>query len=112
MAKHRCLMIGGGGMARSWLGRFFPNFAERMEIVGLVDVSEQILQTAGDQLGLPANRRFTAMAEAFATVEADFCTVVIPPAFHEEAVLHAAQRRMPILSEKPIADSWDACRRI
>src|SRR5205823_4036934 len=42
----------------------------------------------------------------------DFCTVVIPPAFHEEAVMQAVARRVPILSEKPIADTWEACCRI
>ncbi len=52
------------------------------------------------------------MSDAFAAVEADFCTIVIPPAFHREAVLHAVERGLPILSEKPIADTWPACRAI
>jgi predicted dehydrogenase len=112
MPKQRCLLIGGGGMARNWIRRFFPNFSERMEVVGLVDVSEQVLAESGDVLGLPANRRFTAMGDAFEQVEADFCTIVIPPAYHKDAVLGAVARRMPILSEKPIADTWESCRDI
>ena len=32
-------MIGAGGMARGWIRRFFPNFAQRSELVALVDVS-------------------------------------------------------------------------
>ena len=112
MAAKRCLMVGGGGMAQAWLRRFFPPFKERLEVVGLVDVSEQVLADAGDFLGLPADRRFTNMASAFDVVEADFCTIVIPPAYHEDAVMHAVRRGLPILSEKPIADTWDACLRI
>jgi predicted dehydrogenase len=105
-------MLGGGGMARNWLRRFYPRFADRLEVVALVDVNQAVLDEAGDFLGLPAARRFRSMAPAFETVDADFCAIVIPPAFHEEAVLHAVRRRLPILSEKPIADTWAACRRI
>jgi predicted dehydrogenase len=110
--KKRCLMLGGGGMARNWLRRFFPKFVDRLEVAALVDVNREVLDDAGDFLGLPADRRFTSMAPAFETVDADFCIVVIPPAFHEEAVMRAVRRGLPILSEKPIADTWDACQRI
>src|ERR687886_585641 len=109
---HCCLMIGAGGMAGYLIRHFFPQFRDRMRITGLVDVREDVLNDAGDFLGLPASARFTRQDAAFEAVEADFCTVVIPPAFHEEAVMHAVRRRLPILSEKPIADTWEGCVRI
>ncbi len=109
---HRCLMIGAGGMAGSWIRSFFAAFPERMRITGLVDVREEALHGAGDWLGLPRTARFTEMEAAFAAVEADFCCIVIPPALHEEAVMRAVARRLPILTEKPIADTWEACARI
>jgi predicted dehydrogenase len=102
-------MIGAGGMAGAWIRRFFQPFGERMEIVGLVDVRPEALHSSGDFLGLPANRRFGAMEEAFQSVDADFCTIVIPPAYHRDAVMLAVARDLPILSEKPIADTWEAC---
>jgi predicted dehydrogenase len=108
----RCLMIGAGGMAGAWIRHFYPRFTGRAEIVGLVDVREEPLQSAGEFLGLPADRRFRDMAAAFQQVEADYCTIVIPPAYHRDAVMHAVERRLPILSEKPIADTWDACLEI
>jgi predicted dehydrogenase len=106
--KHRCLMLGAGGMAGNWIRRFLAAFPERVEIVGLVDVRPEALAASGDFLGLPPARRFGAMAEAFERVDADFCAIVIPPAFHQEAVMRAVRRRLPILSEKPIADTWQA----
>ncbi len=112
MTKKRCLMIGAGGLARRWLREFYAPHMDRVEIVGLADVNETVLHESGDFLGLPAKRRFTRMADAFAAVDADFCTIVIPPAFHRDAVLHAVERRLPILSEKPIADTWEACKEI
>lgn len=112
MAKRRCLMLGAGGMAGAWIRHFFPPFAARVEIVGLVDVSEAALADAGGFLGLPRERWFTAHEPAFESVPADFCCIVTPPAFHEEAVMLATGRGMDILSEKPIADTWEACVRI
>lgn len=112
MAKHRALMIGAGGMAGNWIRRFLPNFFDRLEITGLVDVRPEALEPSGDFLGLSASQRFHDIDDAFDRVDADFCIVVIPPAYHRDAVLRAARRRMAVLSEKPIADTWHDCREI
>jgi predicted dehydrogenase len=112
MPRLRCLMIGAGGMAGAYVRGFFPQFAERAEIVGLAEIRRETLDSAADFLGLPASARFTDLTEAFAQVEADFCTIVIPPAVHSDAVMAAVERRLPILSEKPIADTWEACLEI
>ncbi len=108
----RCLMIGAGGMANEWIRRVLPRFRERLQIVGLVDVSEPILAAAGDFLELDERQRFTKLASAFDAVQADLCIVVIPAAFHRAAAVHAAEHGMPILCEKPLADTWAACRDI
>jgi len=102
-------MLGAGGMARHWIRDCFSHFRDRMEVAGLVDIRPEALEDSGGFLHLPANRRFTSTEEAFRQVEADFCVIVTPPAFHKEAVLHATARKMDILSEKPIADTWEAC---
>lgn len=115
--QHRCLMIGAGGMARNWLGRFLPAFAERLTVAALVDIAPAVLHPAADALGLPAQARFTDMAAAFAALDAgdvaaDCCIVVVPPRFHRPAVEAAAARGLAILSEKPIADTWEDVRAI
>lgn len=109
MPPHRALMLGAGAMASGWMRRYLPLFRERVEIAGLVDLDRAALATFGDLLGLPEAARFSDMAAAFERVEADCCFIVLPPAVHREAVRHAVSRRLPILSEKPIADSWEAC---
>jgi predicted dehydrogenase len=105
-------MLGAGGMAIGWIRHFFPHFNDRMKIVGLADVQPEALNSSGDFLNLPASARFSTMADAFDATEADFCVIVVPPAYHEDAVMRAVERGMPILSEKPISDTWDACKRI
>ncbi|MBM3265208.1 MAG: Gfo/Idh/MocA family oxidoreductase [candidate division Zixibacteria bacterium] len=109
MPKKRCLMIGAGGMAGGWIRNFYPRYNDRHEIVGLVDVNREVLDSTGDFLNLAPNRRFTDMKTAFDTIEADYCTIVIPPAYHIDAVMLAVEKKIDILSEKPIADTWDAC---
>ena len=99
-------MIGAGGMAGSWIRRFFPQFADRNEIVALVDIDEKVLNDQGDFLGLPREARFTDVGKAFARTDADYCTVVTPPWVHRECIEMACRYSMPILTEKPIADTW------
>ena len=96
-------------MASGWIRHFYPRFGDRHEIVALVDVNPDVLNETGDFLGLPANLRYTDMETAFTEVEADYCTIVIPPAYHKDAVMLAVDKKMDILSEKPIADTWAAC---
>lgn len=108
----RCLMIGAGGFAGAYADSFLPPFLDRLQVVGLVDLAQEPLQRSGDRLGVPANARFATMEEAFPRVEADFCIIVVPPAFHKQAVLLATQQGMSILSEKPIADTWADCQAI
>lgn len=107
--KLRALMIGAGGMAGGWLRGMLPHFFDRLEIVGLCDVVPQTLREQADRLGLPESARYSSIEEAFARAEADFAIIVIPPAFHKQAVLAAVARRMMIFSEKPIADTWEDC---
>lgn len=108
----RCVMVGVGGMARHWIHSVWHAFRDRMEFAALVDVNETLLQQTAETLGVPANRCFTSAADAFASVEADFCCIVTPPQFHAEVVQQACARGVDILSEKPISDNWDGCRSI
>ncbi len=113
MAKKKCLMIGAGGFAWGrWIQHELPQFADRLEVVALVDINRQALSRAAEFLSLPANACFDDMHQAFSRVEADFCCVVIPPAVHADAVTAAADRGLAVLSEKPIADTLQAVNRI
>lgn len=110
----KVLHIGAGGFGERWCDTFLPpNVADAtIEVVGLVDIDPKALETGRKHLGLRTQQCFTSAEEAFRTVEADFCTIVIPPALHESIVDLALARNMHILSEKPIADTMDASIRI
>jgi predicted dehydrogenase len=113
--QHRAGMSGAGGIANAWQQRFLPPFAERLTIAALVDVRRDVLDAAADRLGVPAGARFTDMHAAFAAVPrlgVDCCIIAIPPAFHKEAALGAMAAGLAILSEKPIADTWESATEI
>ena len=110
--RRRCLMLGAGAMGSRWIRDVWQPFRDRMEFAGLIDPNPTALHEAADWLGLPSTARFAAANEAFARIDADFCCIVTPPAHHREAVELACARGMDILSEKPIADTPEACAAI
>lgn len=108
LVKKSVLFLGAGGWAREhWIDRVLPDFKDRLEIVGLVDINKTILKDSGKVLGLQSNQLFSNMGEAFDMVKADFCVIVLPPHVHKQAVMLAVKKNMPVLSEKPITDRYE-----
>src|SRR5919109_360658 len=105
--RYRWIMVGAGGMARNWIRRYTEPHRSRVEIVALVDVNPAALRDASEFLGLPDSRCFARMEDAFEAVDADCAAVVVPPRVHRPAVELAAARGLDILSEKPMADTWE-----
>jgi predicted dehydrogenase len=100
-------MVGAGGWPAVWIRRFLPAFTDRLDVVAVVDANPVALAASGDRLGLAAAQRFGDMETAFAATEADFCILAVPPAPRLQAVTLAAAHGLPMLCEKPIADSWE-----
>ncbi len=101
-------------MGRYWCRAVWPYLVGigKAEVVAAVDVVPDHLQNAVTYLGLDPARCYRDLAAAFAEVEADIVAVVVPPAAHEAVILEALEHGCHILSEKPIADSMEACCRV
>ena len=111
---YKLIQVGTGGRGRTWCERILPpNINDSLiEVVAAVDINPHALLNAQTYLGLPPEKCYTDIERAFAENPADFCTVVVPPAFHEAVVDVALSHNTHILSEKPIADSLIAACRI
>lgn len=101
-------------MANLWVRIFLPRFFESVEISGLVDIDSEALSAQGDFLNLPSRCRFRTIEKAFNAVDdgsihPTAVVVVIPPAHHREAVEAASQYKLDVLTEKPLANSWEDC---
>lgn len=110
----RYVQIGVGGFGQHWCTAVLP----RLTTLGLavpvaaVDINPTVLTRAKSQLGLSDTQLYTSAAQAVAEHRPDFITIVVPPASHEQMVDLAVAHGCHILSEKPIADSPAATRRI
>jgi predicted dehydrogenase len=111
---YRLIQVGTGGVGGFWCGAILPPFVASglIEVVAAVDINPDALRYAREGLGLDADRCYTDLGKALADHPADMCTVVVPPAFHEEVVDAALDHGLHILSEKPIADTLPATLRI
>jgi len=111
---YKMIQVGTGGFGAWWCSTFLPpNVAEGLiEVVAAVDINPEALKNAREHLGLRDDQCCTDLRKAFDENKADFCTIVVPPAFHEQVVDAALEHDMHILSEKPIADTLEASVRI
>jgi predicted dehydrogenase len=111
---YKVIQVGTGGFGGWWCKHFLPpNVRDGLiEVVAAVDVNPEALQNAREGLGLRRDQCYTDIHKAFAENRADFCTIVVPPAYHESIVDVALAHDLHILSEKPIADTLAASVRI
>jgi len=110
----RLIHVGVGTFGRRWCSEFLAaNIADgTVEVVAVVDVDEAALELGRRLLGLPENRCYTDPEKAFRENAADFCTIVVPPNYHEGVVDIAIAHGVDILCEKPIADTMEASVRV
>lgn len=110
MAVKTCIMVGGSGMGGKWIQSWKKNFKDRVKIVGLVDTLPSVLEQKGQELGLNRTQLFTDFHCAFDTVKADFCSIAIPPTFHSQVAVAALERGLPVICEKPIANTLKSAK--
>jgi len=111
---YKMIQVGTGGFGAWWCKEFLPpNIRDSLiDVVAAVDINPAALRNARESLGLRADQCYTDIHRAFDENPADFCTIVVPPASHEQVVDIALDHGMHILSEKPIADTLAASVRI
>jgi predicted dehydrogenase len=104
MKKLRLIQCGVGGFGRGWLSEVTSKSAD-FEVVAIVDILPENLTVAGDEVGIPAGRRFPTLEAALAAVEADAVLSVTPPAIHVQHARLAFGRGLHFMCEKPFADT-------
>ncbi len=104
-SSKRAVLIGAGGWAREhWIDIVLPDFRNKIELVGLVDINRKVLEESGKKLGLSKESLFTSVEKAFDQLKPHFCIVVVTPSAHKKVYMSAIKRGIHILSEKPITD--------
>ncbi|MHB1355952.1 MAG: Gfo/Idh/MocA family protein [Anaerolineae bacterium] len=109
MGKLRVIQVGVGGMGDAWMRTVSQS--PEVEYAALVDVNSAILSNQAQKYGIPADRCYTSLAQALA-VPADGLVNVTPPQFHESTCCSALEHGLPVLTEKPLADTLEAAQRM
>ncbi|TMJ14193.1 MAG: Gfo/Idh/MocA family oxidoreductase [Bacillati bacterium ANGP1] len=99
-------LIGAGGMGRRHLGALARD--PRVEIAGVADTDEAAARVAADEFGGRPCRTVADLAD----LGVDAAYVTLPNAYHAAIALEAMDRGMHVFSEKPMATSLDAARRV
>ena len=99
----KVIQVGIGGMGNAWLRAVLDSPV--VEYAGFVEVSEKIAAEQVAKYGLDGSRIYKSLGEALRAVKADGVINVTPPQFHKTVSLEALAAGVPVLSEKPLADT-------
>lgn len=110
----RFIQIGTGGWGAYWCRTVMPRLIAmgKAEVAAVADANPANLAAAVEHYGIGPDQCYTSAQAVFERTRADFAIIVVPPAHHEAMIDLALAHGMHILSEKPIADTMDACVRI
>lgn len=106
----KVIQVGIGGMGNVWLTTVqeSPN----VEFAALVEIDEGIVEAQRVRHALNDIPVFRSLPEALAAVQAGGVINVTPPQFHEEVSVAALEAGIPVLSEKPLAHTFESAQRI
>lgn len=108
MATFKALLVGAGGMGRAW-GKNLKEHPE-VEVAGWVDIRPDAAAEAADGLQLSGLHTGDDLGKALAEVKPDFVVDVTVPEAHHDVTLQALAAGVPVLGEKPMADSMERAR--
>ena len=101
----RLVQVGAGSMGRSWLEALAAS--DQVELVGLVDLDQATARRAAEDLGAEVEVS-DDLGPLLDRVAADAVLNVTIPTAHAEVAITALLRGLPVLGEKPLAESVSA----
>lgn len=102
----RFVQVGAGSMGRAWLRNLARS--EDADLVGLVDIDPAVADRSAAETGFTGVPTAATLDELLDRVEADAVLNVTVPEAHLAVSNTALLRGLPVLSEKPAADTTSA----
>jgi predicted dehydrogenase len=110
MTKLKALLVGAGGMGQTWAKtlRDCPD----AQTAGWVDIRPGAVAEAIDKLQLTGIKPYDDLGKALAELRPDFVVDVTIPEAHRDVTIAALAAGVPVLGEKPLADSMASARQM
>ena len=108
MTTFKALLVGAGGMGRAW-GNNLKEHPE-VDVAGWVDIRPGAAAEAADTLALSGLHTGEDLGKALAEIKPDFVVDVTIPEAHRDVTVQALAAGVPVLGEKPMADSMAHAR--
>ncbi len=99
----RIIQVGAGAMGRAWLQVIADS--DQAELVGLVDLNIDAARQSADATGFSRVAVASSLEEMFGQVDAQAVLNVTIPAAHAAVSTTALRHGLPVLCEKPLAES-------
>ena len=104
----RALLVGAGGMGRQWAKNLAA--CDEVTIAGWIDIQPGAAAHAAHELQIDAGHLGDDLQRALAELRPDFLVDVTIPEAHHEVTQAALAAGVPVLGEKPMADSMEHAR--
>ncbi|MDT0345754.1 Gfo/Idh/MocA family protein [Streptomyces litchfieldiae] len=106
----RVIVVGAGGMGRAWLStvRSSPD----VTLAGVVDLDPLVARAAAEAAGAPEIPTGTDLTALAAATDPDAVIDVTVPAAHLPVTLEALSLGLPVLGEKPVAETLPEALRL
>ncbi len=106
----KVIQLGIGGMGNTWLNAV--RNSQEVDYAGFVEINADTARQQAAAYGLDAAAIFKSLPEALEQLHADAVIDVTPPQFHRANSILALEAGLPVLSEKPLAQSPEDARAI
>ncbi len=106
----KVIQLGIGGMGNTWLKAV--QRSEEITYAGFVEINDDIAREQAAAYDLNPATIFKSLPQALKKLDADAVIDVTPPQFHRANSTLALDAGLPVLSEKPLAQSPEDARAI
>ena len=104
-------VVGLGHIAQTAVLPAFAHAKENSRLVALVSGESVKRKALGARYGVPAFR-YEDLDDVLTREDVDALYIALPNTLHEECAIRAARAGVHVLTEKPMATSEEACRRM
>lgn len=106
----KVIQVGIGGMGNAWLKAV--QASDVVDYAGFVEINDAIAVEQAAKYDLDAATIYKSVPAALAALQPDGIIDVTPPQFHQDVSVTALEAGIPVLSEKPLADTLERAQRI